>query len=98
MERTRINHVQTCLSIYCTLERQLLEKKLNNLETLEKAVCAVNSRTDRDLLLSTSKRPELTHKYSTAIHLLDWDFHRRYMFLQNITCILLRLYSNFTPL
>lgn len=76
-QKERVQQIQECLALYVSLERQRAEKQIQHLSRLEQAIAAIDASVDRDLCLQLYKRPDLTHKYSKALYLLDWDFSRR---------------------
>ncbi len=54
------------------------------LSNLVEVVDVMNVEDDIQLFVQEEKKSELTHKYSKAIDLLEWDYSKRY---DSRTCI-----------
>jgi hypothetical protein len=87
-EFDRLNQINACLKKFCELERNSIEFKTKLLIKLEDAVNSVKAEADLGYYIAQEKRAELTHKFSKALSILDWDFHRRYDDTECDICLL----------
>ena len=76
-EASRLQSFKQSLGAFCDLEKKILDERRGFLDALQGAVHDLEPQGDVDLFARTEKKSELTHKYSKALTLLDWDVHRR---------------------
>lgn len=76
-EVSRLQSFKQSLGAFCELEKKILDERRSFLDTLQAAVGELEPQSDVDLFARCEKKSDLTHKYSKALSLLDWDVHRR---------------------
>ena len=69
VERGRVT--KKCLKLFCELEKNSLNQKQKLLSELEAAVNDMNNENDLDNFINKEKLPEVTHKFSKVLRILD---------------------------
>lgn len=69
--------INSTLRTFCKLERSSLEYRLEALAVLEEAVTQQSITEDIALFIEQGKQSELTHKYASALSLIDEYYQRQ---------------------
>jgi len=76
-ELGRLNSTKSALQAFIALEKKQLAARMKALDDLESWVSKVNVENDLKLFIKQEKKIDFTHKYHTALQLLDLDYERR---------------------
>lgn len=71
LETERMQKMQRFMKTFCDLEKQVLNSKLQQLQIYEEAVSLQQPEEDIALFITQSRQTELTHKFGSALALLE---------------------------
>lgn len=74
-----MRRLKTTMKRFCEAERALLRAKEEQITLLEEAISYQDPDEDMLLYITQEKQTEVTHKYGSAIQLLDEYLFRRYV-------------------
>ncbi len=69
--------MNSSMKMFCQLERSAIQSRLEQLTLLEEAISQHNIAEDIALFIEQAKQPEYTHRYSSALKLMDEFFIRK---------------------
>lgn len=79
LEHQRLRKSREALLHFCNLEEDLLVSRLRMLRDFKESVNSIDIKMDVQEFIQQFKRSEITHKYSKALDLLDWNYNRKYV-------------------
>lgn len=79
VEHERLVRLKTCMRNFCELERSAISARSELLTTLEEAIASQDADQDLSLFIAQEKHVELTHKYTSAIGLMDLHLKKRFV-------------------